>query len=615
VRLPPEPALTGPSGLDDHAARLLRRLEAALGALCVLLLAALLGVVLTAVVLRYGFGGGFLGSDELAVWLNVALVAAGAPLAVNSALAMRLDVFTQRMPALGQGVAAILADAFVLVAGLVLVLGGAEIGRLLGGVSPMLGIPEWIRFALLGAGGALTLAALLLQRLAERRARRFLAALAIAALAYGAGAELQLATTLPPSLVLGLIVLVGLVVAAPLPHAFLAAAYLAIPFGSSMPEPAMVASVVSGMSKYLLLAIPFFLLAGSLLTASGVADQFVRFAAAMVGHRRGGLAQTTLLTSVLFSGASGSSVANAAFGATTFQPELAKRGYPPAQAGAIVAATSVLDNVIPPSIAFLILAAATNLSVGKLLVGGFVAGAVMAVALAVAIHCTVRPEGAAAPATSRERWRAAGGAIPAFGLGIIVVAGIRFGIVTTTEAAALAALYTLLLCLFGRLRAASLYAAFRQAGTEAAAIGLLIGTAAPFAFLLAVDDISGLVANLAATFGGGPFAVMLFANALLIVVGLVLDIGAAILLFGPLLMPIAIAAGIDPIHFGVILVVNLMIGGLTPPVGMLIYVVSGVTRLPASALFRAVLPYLAALLASLAMLSAGAIGSAMLASH
>ena len=597
------------------AVRLLRRLETVLGALCVLLLVALLGVVSVSVALRYGLGGGFLGSDELAVWLNVALVAAGAPLAVNSALAMRLDVFTRRLPVWGQGVAAMLADAFVLIAGLVLVLGGVEIGARLGGVSPMLGLPEWIRFALLGAGGGLMLVTLGLQRLAERRGPGLVASLVVAVLVHAVAAELQFASALPPSLVLGLIAFLGLIVAAPLPHAFLAAAYLAIPFGSSMPEPAMVASVVSGMSKYLLLAIPFFLLAGSLLTASGVAGRFVRFAAAMVGHRRGGLAQTTLLTSVLFSGASGSSVANAAFGASTFQPELAKRGYPPAQAGAIVAATSVLDNVIPPSIAFLILAAATNLSVGKLLVGGFVAGAVMAVALAIAIHWTARAEGLASPATARERWRAAAGAIPAFGLGVIVVVGIRFGIVTTTEAAALAALYTLGLGLFGRLGAASLYEAFRQAGTEAAAIGLLIGTAAPFAFLLAVDDISGLVANLAAAFGNGPLAVLLFANGLLIVAGLVLDIGAAILLFGPLLMPIAVAAGIDPIHFGVILVVNLMIGGLTPPVGMLIYVVSGVTRLPATALFRAVLPYLAALLVALAVLSAGAIASALLAPH
>nr|WP_026304537.1 TRAP transporter large permease subunit [Kaistia granuli] len=598
----PEPAFGSVA-----AARWLRRLERGLGLVCALLLVALLGVVITAVILRYGFGGGFLGSDELAIWLHVALVAAGAPLAVNSALAMRLDVFTRLLPARGQGAAQILADAFVVLGGLVLVSGGAEIAALLGGVSPMLGLPEWIRFAVLGAGGALTVLAVLLQRLAAGRGVPIFASAGLAAIVYAGAGNLQVATALPPSLVLGLIALAGLVVAAPLPYALLAAAYLAIPFGSTMPEPAMVASVVSGLSKFLLLAIPFFLLAGGLLTASGVAGQLVRFAAALVGHKRAGLAQTTLLTSVLFSGASGSSVANAAFGASTFQPELVKHGYPPAQAGAIIASTSVLDNVIPPSIAFLILAAATNLSVGKLLVGGFVAGTVMAVALAIAIHWTARSGGTAPPSSGAEKWRAGVAAIPAFGLGFIVVAGIRLGIVTTTEAAALAALYTLALGLFGRLGVASLYGAFRQAGAEAAAIGLLIGTAAPFAFLLAVDDISGMVASLAALFGGGAIAVMLFSNVLLLVVGLVLDIGAAILLFGPLLMPLAIAAGIDPIHFGVILVVNLMIGGLTPPVGMLVYVVSGVTRLPAGALFRAILPYLAALIASLALLSAGAV--------
>ncbi|BCP53046.1 ABC transporter permease [Kaistia sp. 32K] len=595
------------------AGRLLRWLEGLLGLVCAGLLAALLGVVITAVALRYGFGGGFAGSDELAIWLHVALIAFGAPLAINSALAMRLDVFTRLLPAWGQRTADILADAFVLVGGLVLVSGAAEIAAMIGGVSPMLDLPEWIRFALLGGGGALVLLAVFLQRIAAGRSLQLLASLAIAVVVYAGAGKLEIATSLPPSLALGLIALVGLVVSAPLPYAFLAAAYLAIPFGSTMPEPAMVGSVVSGLSKFLLLAIPFFLLAGGLLTASGVAGQLVRFAAALVGHKRAGLAQTTLLTSVLFSGASGSSVANAAFGASTFQPELVKRGYPPAQAGAIIASTSVLDNVIPPSIAFLILAAATNLSVGKLLVGGFVAGAVMAVSLAVAIHWTVRGGATAMPASRSEKWRAAVAAIPAFGLGFIVVAGIRLGIVTTTEAAALAALYTLGLGLFGRLRAASLYDAFRQAGTEASAIGLLIGTAAPFAFLLAVDDISGLVASLAGAFGNSAVAVMLLSNVILLVVGLVLDIGAAILLFGPLLLPLAVAAGIDPIHFGVIVVVNLMIGGLTPPVGMLVYVVSGVTRLPAASLFRAILPYLAALIVSLAILSAGAVVASALA--
>ena len=587
--------------------RLLKLIEDVLGVLAGLILAVLLTVVLVSVALRYFFSTGFIGAEDLGIWLHVALIALGAPLSLSSALAMRLDVFVRLLPARFAPLTQSLGDVFTVLAALILLFGGSEIMTMLGGTSPTLGIPEWIRFGFLGAGGGLVLIVLFLRRITEGHLFGVLVAIALGAGLFFAVPEIGIDTDLPPSLFLALIAALGLVLAAPLAHAFLAAAYVAIAFGSSLPEPAIVSTTVTGLSKFLLLAIPFFLLVGGLLTASGVANQLVRFAASMVGHRRAGLAQTTLLTSVLFSGASGSSVANAAFGASTFQPELVKHGYPPAQAGAIIAATSVLDNVIPPSIAFLILAAATNLSVGSLLVGGFFAGGIMAVCLAVAIHLTVREQVAQARATGAERWKAAVSAIPAFGLGVIVVVGIRVGVVTTTEAAALAALYTIGLAVWSKIGAGSIFLSFRQAATEAAAIGLLIGTAGPFAFLLAVDDVSGLVTNFVTLLGGSALAVIILSNVILLVVGLVLDIGAAILLFGPILLPAAIAAGIDPIHFGVILVVNLMIHGLTPPLGMLIFVVSGVTRIPATALFRAVVPYLVALLVSLAILCAWAI--------
>ncbi|MDR9782199.1 TRAP transporter large permease [Rhizobium redzepovicii] len=592
---------------DGLAARALRVIEAVLGVAAALVLAVLLVMVLVTVCLRYFFGTGFIGAEDFGIWLNVALVALGAPLSLNSALAMRLDVFVRMLPEGLQKLTRIGADVFTVLSALILAFGGREIMTMLGGVSPTLGLPEWIRFSFLGAGGALILIVLLLQRIADRRVLPVALSLALGIALYAGIPHILLDLDWPPSIFLGLIAAIGLVLAAPLPHAFLAAAYAAIAFGSSLPEPAIVSATVTGISKFLLLAIPFFLLAGGLLTASGVANQLVRFAAAMVGHRRAGLAQTTLLTSVLFSGASGSSVANAAFGASTFQPELVKHGYHPAQAAAIIASTSVLDNIIPPSIAFLILASATNLSVGALLVGGFFAGGLMAICLAVAIHLTVREQVPLPRATARQRWQSAVQAIPAFGLGVIVVVGIRIGIVTTTEAAALAAFYTLLLGIGARLGILSLYAIFRQAAVEAAAIGLLIGTAGPFAFLLAVDDVSSLIAYLTTALGGSALAVILLSNVILLAVGLVLDIGAAILLFGPILLPAAIAAGIDPIQFGVIIVVNLMIHGLTPPLGMLIFVVSGVTRIPASELFRAVVPYLLALLVSLAILCGWAI--------
>jgi tripartite ATP-independent transporter DctM subunit len=592
---------------DGLAARMLKGVETFLSVIAALILAVLLTVVLVSVGLRYFFNTGFIGAEDLGIWLHVALISIGAPLSLNSALAMRLDVFVRLLPARLLPVTQVLADVFTVLAALILLFGGSEIMAMLGGISPTLGLPEWIRFGFLGAGGVLIIIVLVLQRIAEGRALPVLVSLGLGLALYFGIPEIFIDSELPPSLFLALVAALGLVLAAPLAHAFLAAAYVAIAFGSSLPEPAIVSSTVTGMSKFLLLAIPFFLLAGGLLTSSGVANQLVRFAASMVGHRRAGLAQTTLLTSVLFSGASGSSVANAAFGASTFQPELVKHGYPPAQAGAIIAATSVLDNVIPPSIAFLILATATNLSVGSLLVGGFFAGGLMAICLAVAIHLSVREQVALPRASGRERRQAAISAIPAFGLGIIVVVGIRIGIVTTTEAAALAALYTIILALWGKVGAGSLLASFRQAATESAAIGLLIGTAGPFAFLLAVDNVSGLVSEFVTMLGGSALAVIILSNVILLVVGLVLDIGAAILLFGPILLPAAVAAGIDPIHFGVIIVVNLMIHGLTPPLGMLIFVVSGVTRIPATALFKAVVPYLLALLVSLAILCAWAI--------
>ncbi|WP_440411354.1 TRAP transporter large permease [Neorhizobium petrolearium] len=607
-----EKVTTNPSEIAEPlrqagvAALVLKAIEAILGMLAAMVLVGLLLIVLTSVCLRYFFNTGLIGAEDAGIWMHVALISLGAPLSLKSALAMRLDAFVRLLPERLAPVAEVLADVFTVLAALSLIFGGAEIVVMLGGVSPTLGLPEWIRFGFLGAGGGLVLLMLLLQRAADGKAIAVLISLALGTALYFGVPKVLFDTHLPPSLFLALIGGLGLVLATPLAHAFLAAAYVAIAFGSSLPEPAIVSTTVTGMSKFLLLAIPFFLLVGGLLTASGVANQLVRFAASMVGHRRAGLAQTTLLTSVFLSGASGSSVANAAFGASIFQPELVKHGYPAAQAGAIIAATSVLDNIIPPSIAFLILAAATNLSVGSLLVGGFFAGALMAICLAVAIHLTVREQVTRPRATASARWQAAASAIPAFGLGIIVVVGIRVGIVTTTEAAALAAFYALLLGLWGRIGFGALFSVFRQSATEAAAIGLLIGTAGPFAFLLAVDDISGLVSEFTTMLGGSALAVIILSNVILLAVGLVLDIGAAILLFGPILLPAAVSAGIDPIQFGVIIVVNLMIHGLTPPLGMLIFVVSGVTRVPASALFRAVLPYLVALLTSLAILCAWA---------
>lgn len=572
------------------------------------LLALLFAVVMAAVIRRYLFGGGFVWSDELAIWLHAALIAFGMPLAATSALAMRLEVIVGLLSVAARRVAAVLADAFAVHGALVLAMGGASVAAQVGGISTVLGLPEAWRFAVFAIGGGLTLLIVLVRAGLDRSWPSAALSLIIGCAFYGLAQQATGIFVQPPSLLAAAWAGLGLILGAPLPFALLAGVSLSGAFGGLLPEPAIVQNTVSGVGKFLLLAVPFFLLAGELLTEGGLAERLVRFATTLVGHFRAGLAQTALVASVLFSGASGSSVANAAFGAKVMAPTLIARGCPPAQAGAIVAGVSMLDNIIPPSIAFLLLAAATNLSVGSLLVGGFVAGGVLALALAIGIHLSVRNVVAVAPkASGAERARSFIGALPAIGLGIIVVVGIRFGVVTVTEASALAVAYSLVVCLVLRsLNGRTVLAALRKSATEAAAVGLLIGASAPFAFLLAVDRVSEQMAALVTAFGAGPYAVILLANLVLLVAGLFLDIGAAILLLGPLLLPAAVAAGLDPVQFGVILVVNLMIHGLTPPLGILVYVVSGILRQPAGAVFRAVLPLLGSLLLALALLSLGA---------
>lgn len=618
----------------------LRALRAVLGAAGAAALLALLALVGAAVLLRYGpwLGVRWVGADELAVWLHLAMIALAAPLALGSSLSMRLDVLRQALPPAGRAVCDALADALTLLSAWVIATGSWQLVQALGGASPALGLPEWWRLALFLPCGALLALHVALLRLSEGRGRLLLAAAALAGgMAWGApGAGWWAALPWPPSAAAALVAALGMAVAAPLPHVFLAAAWLSIPLsaaqGGALSTPVLFNAAVHGMSPFLLLAIPFFLLAGAWLTASGMAARLVRLAAALVGHWRAGLAQTTLLTSVFFSGASGSSVANAAFGAATFQRELVQHGYPPARAGALIAAASVLDNLIPPSIALLILASVTQLPVGRLFVTGAYAGLLMALCLGLAFHWTARraepraapaltpnptqnptptnapPAARPARASAAQRRAAAVGALPALGLAVIVLLGIRLGLVTTTEAAALAALYTLGLNLWQRSGARALWQAVRHSATEAAAIALLIGSAAPLAFLLALDGIPAALAQWssqwASSLGAGVAPVALMACLLLLAAGLVLDIGAAIVLLAPLLLPLAVQAGADPVAFGVVMVVALMIGGLTPPVGLLVFVVAGVSGVPARQVFAAGWPYLLALLAALALLCA-----------
>lgn len=592
------------SARANIAARLAAGLERGLGALGAVVLAAMLAVVVLAVIARYALGLSVVGSDELAIWLFAFAVFVGLPALTASAVAMRLDLLPDALDARFRAGVGIFAEGISAHAALVFLFGGLDVAAAIGGTSTALGLPEWLRFAAVPVGAGLAILLALLRAVASGRTAQGLAALAIAGIVFAIGAADWVYRFDTPSLVAGAIALIWTLIGVPVPLALVSAAALAIPLGSPLPIAAVVQTTVSGFGKFLLLAIPFFLIAGALMQTSGLAERLARFATSCVGHVRGGMAQATLLTNVLFSGVSGSSIADAAFGAKALAPALRSAGYPAERAAAIVAATSVLPNIIPPSIAFLILAHATSLSVGALFTGGLIGGLFLAAVLAVTLYAGGKVErGGRERADAKTRAAATLGAIPVFGLAVVILLGIRLGVVTPTEAAALAAFYALIAAIALRGRE-GLYEAFVRGAQETAAIGLLIGTAAPFVFLVAVDGLPGAVSGLLA--GLGPAGVLIAANLLLLVAGCFLDIGAAILLFAPLLLPSAVATGIDPVFFGVLLVINLMIGGLTPPVGVLVYVTAGLAGLPAAKLFRAVLPYVAVLILALATMSVAA---------
>lgn len=586
-----------------RAVRWLKVIDRLLATLLAAILGALLVLVFGATLLRYVFSTGFVGTEDLGILLHTALVFLGLPLCASGPLAMRIDMATRALPVKARAVADVMSDAVTLAAALILMLGAGKVAALIGGTSPTLDIPEGWRFWPVVIGGGLAATHLIVGLIAN--GRRPLSTLLVITGGVCLAALPHLPVLMPvglPSLVACAAVCVALAVEAPFVHALIVGLAVAVPFGARLPEAAIVQQTVSGMGKFLLLAIPFFLLAGMLMNAGGLAHRLVSFASALVGHRRGGMAQATLVTNLLFSGVSGSSIADAAFGAKVLAPALVADGVKPEKAAAIVAATAVLPNIIPPSIAFLLLASATNLSVGALFQGGLFAGLFLAVAMAAMLHFSADTSSRPV-ADRRERLAAFVAAVPVFGLALVIFFGIRLGVATPTEAAAIASVYALLATLLSKSGRRTIPGAFLQAGRETAAIGLLVASSAPLVFLLAIDGLPQALAGWVTALGANPLAVMLAANLILLAVGGPLDVGPGILLFAPLLQPSVVAAGIDPVAFGVILIVNLMIGGLTPPVGVLVFVAAGITGLSSTAVFRAVLPLTLVLIAALALMA------------
>lgn len=358
---------------------------------------------------------------------------------------------------------------------------------------------------------------------------------------------------------------------------------------------------------YTLLAIPFFLLAGAFMTTGGVARRLIDFANACVGHIRGGLAIAAVLACMLFAALSGSSPATVAAVGSIAIAGMVRSGYPQAFGAGIVCNAGTLGILIPPSIVMVVYAAATETSVGKLFMAGVVPGVVLGLALMLAIYVVaVKKNLPALPrATLREWLGAARKAIWGLLLMLIILGGIYSGMFTPTEAAAVAAVYSAFIALFvyKDMRVSEIPKVLLESAKLSIMLMFIIANAMLFAHVLTTEQLPQQITAWVLEAGLTPIAFLLVVNLVLLIAGAFMEPSAIILILAPILFPIAVRLGIDPIHLGIIMVVNLEIGLVTPPVGLNLFVTSAVTGLPVTGTIRAAMPWLMLLLAFLILVT------------
>lgn len=356
-------------------------------------------------------------------------------------------------------------------------------------------------------------------------------------------------------------------------------------------------SMLDGANNYPLMAIPFFVFAGEIMAAGGLSQRVVQLAQLMIGRVRGGLGYAAVVSSVIFAGLMGSSVGEAAALGGLLLPMMKEVGYKPGRAGAVIASGAILGPIIPPSTNFILLGATiSGLSITKLFMIGLFPGIFIGLALMVVWFFVVRKDGynETITFTREEKWKILIDSTPAFLMPVLLLGGIRFGIFTPTEGGAFATIYAIIVCMlyYRELSFRELLRVSARAARTTSVVMLIVATATAVGWFITIAQIPNQMTALFSPLIDSPILLLLCINVFLFLIGMVMDLTPNILIFAPVFYPLITQAGIDPYYFGLLFVLNLGIGVITPPVGTVLYVVCGIGNIKITQLIRNLIPFI-----------------------
>jgi len=355
-------------------------------------------------------------------------------------------------------------------------------------------------------------------------------------------------------------------------------------------------NLISGADNFPLMAVPFFMLAGELMNAGGISRRIVNSAMVWVGHFQGGLGYVAVLAAIVMASLSGSAVADTAALAAVLMPMMKKAGYRMDRSAGLIASGGIIAPIIPPSIGFILFGVAGGVSITKLFLAGIFPGILMGLALAITWWLVARMDKVeVAPKVGvMERLKVTADAFWAYLLAVTIIGGMKFGVFTPTEAAVVAVVYSLLVGMFiyREIKIKDLYGIVLAAGKTSSVVMFLVAAALVSAWLITVANIPAQVVTMMEPFMDNKMLLMIMLMLLVLVVGTALDFAPTVLILTPVLMPLVRQAGIDPVYFGVLFIINNAIGLLTPPVGTVLNVVCGVGRIPMHEVIKGVMPFL-----------------------